>query len=61
MKKIVIFRDSFATGKRVRTILRAVRPDPTFVGYYKNGSLNDQEVKKLASYLEPGYSGYYIA
>lgn len=66
MKKIVIFRDEFVEQsngkhKRVRHVLRAIRPDTNFVGFTKNGQPIDGEVKKLAKYLEPKFTGYYVA
>ena len=61
MKKIVIFKDEFFGKKKVRTVLRAIRPSASFIGFFKNGQVNDAEVKKLIRYLEPSSTGYYTA
>ena len=66
MKKIVIFKDvatSSDNGKvnYSRVVLRSVTPGHAFVGYAKNGSFIDHEVRKLCQYLEPSFSGYYTA
>ena len=69
MKKIVIYKDewidnpAFPDGRqsRVRTTLRAITPSGLFQGYYANGTLNDSEVRNLARYLEPSFTGYSIA
>jgi|APCry1669189665_1035243.scaffolds.fasta_scaffold00375_8 glucose-6-phosphate isomerase len=61
MKKIVIFKDHEVDGKKVRSILRAIKPSSLFIGFSKSGSPIDSEIKKLASYLEPAFTGYYTA
>jgi len=61
MKRIVIYRDSEVKGKRVRTVLRAIRPGSTWQGYSKNGSIIDSEVRNLARVLEPSFTGFYVA
>lgn len=66
MKKIVIFRDEYvdqqnSKPKRVRTVLRTIRPDASFVGFTKSGQAIDGEIKTLAKYLEPKFTGYYIS
>ena len=61
MKKLVIFRDYEVNGKRVRSILRAIKPSLAWDGYNENGSVRDSEAKNLAKYLEPTSTGYYMA
>jgi hypothetical protein len=66
MKKIVIFQDVFTPmpngrQQRERIVLRAITPGPNFVGFTKTGSVIDGEVKKLCSYLEPKFTGYYAS
>lgn len=67
MRKIVIFRDEFVEvkgaprAKRVRTVLRAIRPAANYSGFTKNGAPIDGEIKALARYLEPSFTGYYLA
>ena len=66
MKKIVIFKDVvtfLANGRQTKTrvVLRAITPGPTFCGFTKNGALIDAEVRKLCSYLEPKFTGYYAS
>ena len=38
MKKIVIFKDHEVDGKKVRSILRAIKPSSLFIGFSKSGS-----------------------
>lgn len=68
MKKIVIFCDEWVPSPthpdrqtKRRSILRSITPNATWQGYYKNGTLNDAEVKSLARILEPTFTGYYAA
>jgi hypothetical protein len=66
MRKIVIFRDEFvevkgARAKRVRHVLRAIRPSANYSGFTKNGAPIDSEIKALARSLEPSFTGYYLA
>jgi hypothetical protein len=66
MKKIVIFKDvvtvlSNGRQKRDRVVLRAITPSTSFCGFTKNGAVIDAEIRKLCSYLEPKFTGYYAA
>lgn len=61
MRKIVIFQDVEVDGKKVRNTLRAIQPTMEWQGYAKNGSTIDSEVRNLARYLEPKFTGYYLA
>lgn len=69
MRKIVIFKDEQVQvpgGKpgakqNLRTTLRTVRPDATWEGYAKNGSVIEYKMKQLASILEPTSTGCYSA
>lgn len=61
MKKIVIFRDVEVNGKKTRQTLRAIQPSNMWQGFAKNGNTIDSEVRNLARYLEPSFTGYYTA
>ena len=61
MRKIVIYKDVEVNGKKQRNTLRSIAPSDMWVGYSKGGMIIDGEAKKLASALEPGFSGYYLA
>lgn len=60
MKKIIIFKEEMVEGTKVRTILRSVKPGPTWQGYNaKTGAVIESEMKKLASTFEPTSTGCY--
>jgi hypothetical protein len=61
MKRIVIFQDSEVNGKKYRNTLRAIAPSDQWLGFSKSGTVIDSEAKKLAKFLEPNSTGYYIA
>jgi hypothetical protein len=66
MKKIVIFEDVIkelpsGTVSKNRVVLRSITPNASFCGFTKNGAVIDSEVRKLCSYLEPKFTGYYIS
>jgi hypothetical protein len=62
MRKIVIFRDQEdSDGKKTRHTLRAIQPSLAWQGYSKNGNIIDKEVKDLCRYLEPRFTGYFLA
>jgi hypothetical protein len=61
MRKIVIYQDVEINGKRQRNTLRSIAPSDQWIGFSKGGSVIVSEAKKLASFLEPSFSGYYLA
>lgn len=61
MKKIVIYKNVEVNGKMQRNTLRSIAPSEQWVGFSKNGTVIHGEAVKLASALEPGNSGYYLA
>lgn len=61
MKKIVIYQDVEINGKRQRNTLRSIAPSDQWIGFSKGGMVIAGEAKKLASFLEPSFTGYYLA
>ena len=61
MKRIVIYQDSTIDGKKYRNTLRAIAPSEQWAGFSKSGAVIDSEAKKLAKFLEPNFTGYYVA
>jgi len=61
MKRIVIYQDVEVNGKKQRNTLRAIAPSDQWAGFSRSGVVIDGEAKKLARYLEPNFTGYYVA
>ncbi len=59
MKKLFIYKKTGfinRDGSSEVALSRTVTVHPSFTGIGKSGAINKSEFKKLAEYLEPGYS-----